>query len=223
MNNLFFRLALFASACLLFGFHLQANESVQFPTGPAAWTIDLSDSQTNKSIQSSRGTRFTKIDVTQNNGFMRIIITFSNGVTQESWAIAGSSLIMGEDPRGTPFITPVSGTFFIPYLPSSFDWIQPGCLQEKDPIEYQDKKCFHYKGFGPFSPSGGALMKNQTATMEAWIDSETLRPVGLDDGSYLAIFTFGPPPASPLMLPQKFQTLYDGYKKTMGIPKSSGQ
>jgi hypothetical protein len=57
---------------------------------------------------------------------------------------------------------------------------------------------------------------------EAWVDSKTLLPVAFDDGQMLAVFTFHPPPQTPLVAPAKYAILYEKYKTVLGLPKSPG-
>lgn len=182
-------------------FHLHADPLVQFPSGSAAWTINVADSH-NKSSASMGSSDLAKVDVTQNDRFRCSLITFRNGKSRASWDVPGSNIILTEDSRGTPFITPPTRYFSIPFLPSAFSWLSSDLLQGKDPINYQNKLCFHYKG-----PAG-----------EAWIDSKTLLPVALDNGVVLASFTFQPIPTTPLILPPKFKEVLDGYQKFMGKP-----
>jgi hypothetical protein len=217
MNNSFYRLIFLAILLLSLGIHVEANDLVQFPSGPAAWTIEIGDSSAKGATHLPAGLKISRIEVTQNADYLRSVTMFSDNTSDENWSIRGSSMFITEDSRGTPFITSPTSFSFVPLLPSSFDWIQPGFLQEQKPIDYQGKQCFHYKGTSASSPSRGV---SQTATVEAWIDSTTLLPVAMDDGNYLATFTFLPAPTTPLVLPPKYKSLLDAYKHTMGIPKT---
>ena len=220
------------SSCLVLVFlvslhlHLEANDSISFPTGPAAWTIEMSDSPNNKA-PSKTGSRITKIEVTQNDQFRHSLITYSNNQTKEFWSIVGTDLFLTEYSNGVVALNPTNKFFFVPFAPSSFDWVQPGLLQGKDPIDYQGKQCFHYKGSMGWSPSTGApgmtaAVGGEPMTIigEAWVDSKTLLPVAFDDGQMLAVFTFLPPPTTPLVAPAKYLDLYEKYKTVNGIPNA---
>ena len=196
--------SLFALVGFFFGTSLgaSANGLVQFPSGPAAWTIDVTDSTKNTGSQKLGNSAIQKVEVAQNERFSRHVVTYFSGDSRMVWGVTGTNLVMTEDPKGTAFLTPVTKYFFIPYLPSVFDWLSPTLLQEKDPITYHGKMCFHYKG----------------PQAEAWIDSKTLLPVALDDGTGLSTFTFHGPPDQPLVLPPKYKTVLDAYIGFMGVP-----
>jgi hypothetical protein len=206
--------------------HLVANDSISFPKGPAAWNIKITDSP-NRKTPSNATARLSEIDVTQSDEFRHSRITYADNQAKEFWSIVGSNLFLTEYPNGVVALNPTSRFFFVPFAPSSFDWIQPGCLQEKGPVEYQEKKCFHYKGPMGWSPTTGASGMPTSAggsvtltTGEAWVDSKTLLPVAFDDGQILAVFTFHAPPTTPLVPPAKFLGLYEKYKIVNGIPKN---
>lgn len=209
-------LHLILGAFVFLSLHLDANDLVQFPAGSAAWTVKVTNSP-NAQTKMSALLQVVNIEATQGDGFIRSVMTYGDGSTQESWTIAGSYMMMTEDGGGTVFMTQMGKIFFVPFSPSSFDWIQPAYLVEQTPIDYGGTTCFHYKGPMAFSASQGP---SQTATGEAWIDSKTLLPVALDDGKFLGAFTFHPKPTTPLVLPPKYKDVFEGYKNRMGIPKS---
>jgi hypothetical protein len=208
--------------------HLTANDSISFPTGPAAWTIKIADSPNNKSPSNPMG-KISSIEVIQNQQFRHSLITYSNNQTKDFWSIVGTDLFLTEYSNGAIALNPTNKFFFVPFAPSSFDWVQPGLLQEKDPIDFQGTKCFHYKGSMGSSPSSGAPGLTSatiggvpvTIIGEVWVDSKTLLPVAFDDGQILATFTFHPTPTTPLVPPAKYLDLYERYKIVNGLPKSS--
>jgi hypothetical protein len=180
-----------------------ANSDVQFPTDGAAWTVTTAVSPNDQTPRPLGGTTVAKVEVTQSREICRNVVTEYSGASRTTWTIPGSSLLLTEDPKGTAFLTPTSGIFYVPYLPSVFDWVGPSALQEKTPIDYQGKLCFHYKADGK----------------EAWVDSKTRRPVALDNGTVLATFTFLSPPTEPLVLPPKFKIILQRYTMFMGAPR----
>ena len=193
---------------------VRANEAVSFPSSAAAWTIIITDSPNQKGPPIDVP-KEQKVEATQDGKFLRNLITYSTGKVRDYWSIVGTNVFMVQE-------TPTSVTLknqgpygFVPYLPSCFDWVQPGCLQEKAAIFYKSKLCYHYKGLMPFSPSLGYLTHQGVGgavTGEAWIDSKTLLPVALDDGFLLATYEFKPGTPAPLDLPPGYKSLYDSYK-----------
>lgn len=187
------------------------KDSVSFPAGSAAWTIAISDSPNHKGPPFS-GPKLQKIEAVQDTHFLHNAVTWSNGTKRDYFSIVGTDMFMVQETRTSVTLKQTGPYAHVPYLPSCFDWVQPSLLQEKDPISYQDKMCFHYKGTMPLSPSIGAAGQGETILGEAWIDSKTMLPVALDDGIYLATFTFSKDPPAPLKLPPGFKELYESYK-----------
>jgi len=196
---------------------------VIFPTGPAAWMINVTPSQASAgaTTASSAQNHIVEIDVTQDNEKRRSLITWSDGKTTERWAIPRMNLILAEDSNGQAFSL-LSGALgaqilAVPFTPSSFSWISPEYLLEKDPVNYQGKPCFHYRSNQhDVQPNG---KNGRTVTEEAWIDSGTLLPVALDDGTNLGIFTFKKDPPPPLTMQAKFQDAFRRAEEAMGIVK----
>ena len=115
-----------------------------------------------------------------------------------------------------------SDEFNMPVTASAFSWIAPASLKEKDPVNYKGQLCYHYVGTvnSPATPrdhvSGPGV--SLTAKREAWINSKTLLPVGINTETSHCIFTFQQPPAGPLDMPAKFQQGIANYKHVMGLP-----
>ncbi len=219
------KLRLTATLCVcLFATAAAANELVKFPNGPAAWTIEASPSpDSNKkktspsspvatTVKTTPAVTIVKVEVMQDTDKNHSVMQLSNNKTREMWSLTGLDQTLTEDPNGTIFFSHEP----IPFSPSAFDWIKPGHLREKEPIQYHDKKCFHYLANVPvLSPFGEPL---GTIKIEAWIDSATLMPVALDDGSELGIFNFQQsPPAEPLTIPAKFNRALENKKRVMGL------
>ena len=183
-----------------------AANLVTFPTGPAAWTIDVTPSPTNHDPAAARQVHTLKIEVAQDGQKRRTIISYANGTEKERWELPSQNIVLAEDSRGQTFGAFAGATsekiqvLTIPFTDASFQWLAPEFLREKDPVEYQGKMCFHYKG-----------------SAEAWIDSKTLLPVALDNGTDLGVFTFSKDPPPPLVLPAKFQITFDRFEAGMGV------
>jgi hypothetical protein len=218
-----FYLFLFIVSLLPLSFSDASADLVSFPTGDAAWTVDVTpDNTPSSSAPAAPGTQsirqVKRAEVTQLGDVKRIVITWSDGKTTEKWSIPKLPVTFEEDPRNgvvTPFLnggpTILSDNFYLTYDSFAFDWISPQALKEKDPIYYQGKQCFHYEASVPAPMQKFALKK------EAWIDATTLLPVALDNGNSLSIFKFQEkPPTGPLTMPPAFEHAVSYYKLTMG-------
>lgn len=215
---------------LLCASHAACSDLVKFPSGPAAWTVEVKDSQISESSESAastpaRGPKIVSVAFTQDEEKRRSVETLSDNSTKEKWDFPKMFLVIAQDPDGTPFAVMNGGliaqTVSIPFIESDFQWVQPGCLQEKDPISYHGMQCFHYKGHRPAMQ--GALVLPDSSC-EAWIDSKTLRPVALDTGTMLGVFTYQKdPPPTPLKMPAAFQAKLDRWEMCLGIVKPSHQ
>ena len=195
---------------IFLGFDLAAfgDGLIKFPTGPAVWTIDVTPSSQQPSATTTKE-YVTKIEITQDDKEQRSLVTWSSGRTKESWYVPTMNLIVTENKDGRPFLVSNSGyageAFAIPFTAAAFQWLQPQFLQEKDPVSYHGKQCFHYKGSAVPVPAG--KVPSPLTRREAWIDSETLFPVALDAGTTLCTYTFSNKPPPPLVMPAKFQTV----------------
>ena len=191
-------------AWLGWGAILHADPAVRFPTGAAAWTVDVTASKIADKPIVLGGVAVKKVEVVQNSRIRSDTVSYYNGASRTTYEVTGTNLLLTQDPKGTVFLTPASNIFKVPYLPSTFDWVGPALLQEKDPIEYEGKLCYHYKG-----PAG-----------EAWVDSKTQFPVAIDNATALATFTFHGAPDTPLALPPQYQQLLNHYAAAMGLPRA---
>jgi|GEM_PF-1389590 len=143
-----------------------------------------------------------KITVTQDKDKQHMQTKFTDGTSYETWSvnIGGSSILMSSDRHGNVFI---GSTQAVPFGPDAFSWLKEEFLQEKKPIKYLGKKCFHYK-------TEILVVRGHSRDIvphELWVDSETLLPVAFDDGDELGVYTFMNPPTTPLTLPTKFAKL----------------
>ena len=208
--------------CLIVTGIASADPLVQFPTGNAAWTVDITYPRSNDAAtppplpgRTNAGAtpsaiadrKPKRIEIAQFNNQKRIRITWTDGRTTEQWTIPNLPVVFKEYPNGIVF--PVGNgdmerkfdDINMPVTPSAFSWITPAFLKEKDPVSYQGQLCYHY-----------------VSTWQAWIDSKTLLPVGLNTETARCVFTFQQPPVAPLEMPLKIQQGIANYKHVMGFP-----
>jgi len=197
-----------------------ANDLIQMPIGPAAWTINITPPPASIADTNSAGTKtsatqpptdsaakktepLAKIEVTQDNEKKRIVTQYTTGMSTETWSLIGTNIALTEDPNGVVFFVPGGN---VAYGPDAFDWLKPEFLQEKKPVGFMGKKCFHYKGQVVMHHMLHGVDVTEMHTYETWIDSETKRPVALiNDGQEMGIYTFQEnPPEGPLSIPAKF-------------------
>jgi hypothetical protein len=209
-----------------------AGQLVQFPTGNAAWTVDITYRNAAASATPTptpggetagdlSRKKATKLQVVQANNLRLIQVTWTAGPKTELWTIPKLPAIFKEYPNGVVFALDEGGiparTMMsrIPNDVSAFDWISPDCLQEKDPISFEGKLCYHYKGTVNL-PSMDT--KKSSSSQEAWIDSKTLLPVALNTDATFCKFTFQDPPAGRLVPPKNFQVEITDYAESWGYP-----
>jgi hypothetical protein len=190
-----------------------------FPTADAAWTVDI----TQESSTPARGAYLKHVEVTQVDKLKKIHLDWSDGTSSEKWTIPGLPVTFVQNPR-TGTVWPqqngsamqTSSNFGLTYDSFAFAWIKPENLQEKTPISYQGKQCFHYIGSTTYALPGSK--PSDEDKREAWIDAKTLYPVALDTGSSLTTFTFqDKPPTGPLTPPPEFEKEIAYYKAVMGF------
>ena len=211
---------------LLFPLSANADNLVQFPTGPAAWTVTIGPSQS-----PATGTPVkapppgfpgdeTKVEVTQDAKKRLSVITWSTHTTTSRWEIPSANLFLYEDSlgqAGAVFSTAaITKNLAVPFTASCFSWLAPQNLVGSDPVNYQGKQCFHYKATVPAITFGPFLGKSTTSA-EAYIESTTLLPVALDDGRKQATYTFSPTPPAPFPLPDKFKSAVSRFEQAIGV------
>ncbi len=198
----------------------RASDLVQFPKGPAAWTVDVSPSPSSGGAQTAPDQRqLVKIDVTQDGQKRHAMLNYANGATAERFLISSTNYILVKHSNGIVTGLPNGGDYHsiygVPFLESSFACLKPEFLVEKQPVHYRGKACYHYKGTvveveTDFDPqSSGPHSKNAERVVEAWIDSTTLLPVAFDDGTNLGIYKFLPPPYPTIDIPPEYQATYN--------------
>jgi hypothetical protein len=227
---------------LLLPIAASAGPFVTFPTGDAAWSVNIT--YTNSSVSnappvsppSSDGPppaytqnaaasrKATKVEVTLLNNVKRTVITWSDAKTSERWTIPNLPVVFEGDPRDDSIASVRDGgsrqifdSFSLSCDEDAFSWLKPEFLQGKTPVSYQDKQCFHY--LGSVALPGVFGNNHISVKREAWIDSKTLLPVALRMEMSLSVFIFQEkPPVGPLVLPPKYKKAVDYYKAVMGYP-----
>jgi len=205
-----------------------AQDLVKLPTGPASWTVDITisgpkedksaEEESAKTTQNDTNTPTknnpptAKLEVRQDNEKIRYLTTSANGLQSVVWALVGANLLLTTAPNGVTFFTDQGA---VPFGVHAFDWLHSNNLQEKKPVFFKSKKCFHYKGSQMI---GYSHDKPKMITFEAWIDSKTLLPVALLIDNQLGIFTFSNlPPDGSLVIPDKYAKLFEKKKLIMGL------
>lgn len=210
------------AALLLGAYAVQAQVTpVQFPTGSASWTVTVQfhaqDESSARPIAAPPGTPTSrqtagsgsslvvirKIDVTQDGNVCRSVVTYTDGTTSEVWWLKSPPWVLFDrkNPAGVGVLTnPQMMGNFRPDA-SMFDWVNSNTFINK--VSYNAKQCdFHAKDFPPLNHRPGS--NPPPVEHEAWVDSQTGLPVALDDSLALYIFTFNPPPPTPLTMPKRF-------------------
>ena len=190
------------------------GDLVELPKGPAQWEINVTKSSHNATPEMSGDLQ--KVEVKQNDETRRAVTTSKSGHVHTIWSLIGSNLLILEAPDGSVALTTPSRFSYFPYPDSVFEWISPQTLQEKDPIDHAGKLCFHYKSTTTVTQFLGHGFGDVSVPCEAWIDSKTSLPVTLDDGLFVADFSFESG-GTALVMPPKMRSVLDGYKKTMGL------
>lgn len=228
-------------AALISGYFLftgiaSADPLVQFPEGNAAWTVDITYPKSSAAptpeprdgANTAAPRKVKRVEIAQFADQKKLRITWTDDSTTEQWTIPNLPVVFKEYPNGVVF--PVGtgsmehkyGESSMPANASAFGWVTPACLKEKDPVKYQAQLCYHYVGTAnlPATPRGHSLedVGPEAVKREAWIDSKTLLPVGLDTETSHCIFTFHQPPTGPLDMPLKFKQGIANYKHIMGFP-----
>ncbi|MEI8340807.1 MAG: hypothetical protein WCH43_04615, partial [Verrucomicrobiota bacterium] len=183
---------------------------VNFPQDDAAWTVEVSYPGISTSNQ-PRIPRIQKVEIVRKNNIRRNRITWSNGLTTETWQLDSLGVQVFEDPNnhGVYVISKNDAitTFLISvnFDASSFAWINESAF--KGFTTYSGKKCRQYLAFVPRRqfPGTSAPPPTPLAPVEnkALIDETTLLPVTLDDTLTFCRFTFLPPPSEPIVMPEK--------------------
>ena len=224
---------------LVLGFFLLANGQVsadplvQFPTGDAAWTVDLTyrdpKDPSKPADPAVTGLQIKKIDATQVGDYRRSVYTWSNGGITESWKLIKANVYAVENiHNGSIYVIPMydnhnAEEMVVNIDEATFDWVDADYF--KDASNYNGKPSLHYQGM--ISPGSSVVTENEQSVLipkakvlyQAWIDKKTLLPLAFDDSSRLAVITFQAPPTAPLVPPQRFEDRIKRYFLAVTLPK----
>ncbi len=202
--------------CALLGGGLPTAAAVEFPAGPAKWTVTVTPSHAaDAPVPPVTRPMLSRLEVSQDEQAQVAIATWSSGTTQQRIFLRKSHQILVQEPDGNVLAVPEAGSRGREFNPgfdkTAFTWVKPSALVEPKPITYQGKLCLHYKATIPV-PKGDDAVPGQaeaSMTVEAWIDPQTGLPVAYDDGTSHADYTFLPPPYPPVVIPVEFQRAYE--------------
>jgi hypothetical protein len=105
-----------------------------------------------------------------------------------------------------------------------FSWVNDLAYDSKG--SYNGKICMIYKTSMPLENSPPKFITGvdpPSLPHVAWIDEKTALPVALDNGDALYVFTFHPPPQTPLTLPERFQEELTRAQNSVPNPKYLGK
>jgi hypothetical protein len=189
---------------------IPAGNPVQFPTGNAQWTIDVTykasppaPGATPKPTTASG--RVKKIEVTQSDTIERTVVTLDTGKKSENWFhIPTQILITTNTPSGGPVCfssreSEMIKSFATGFEPADFQWLNKEHFVAF--ISYKGQSCLHYRvDIEPTSPdrreAGGIF-----GIYEAWVDKDTHLPIALSKASVTGIYTFAKSAPEPLTMP----------------------
>jgi len=216
--------------------------AVQFPTGYAAWTVDVTTHNpaprppAAPSASSGPGNLPTpppvqhelkKMEITQTDNLYRSVLIWSDGQRTEVWSLKSPPWTLMDNPEG-------SGGIFLTALPHllpfprpdamMFSWVNDRTYDSNGP--YHGKMCMIYRKSMPLEnrpPKSITGIEPTPMPHMAWIDEKTALPVALDNGESLYVFTFQPPPKTPLTLPARFQEELTRAQNSIPNPKYLGK
>lgn len=222
-------------------------ESVLFPSGLAAWRVDITYPELKQSTPPQTIADATAphpivkpktLEITRSDSIRRTVITWTDGSISQRWRIEKVGITATEIPHHVGiYVIPDADTMTSASLKtisseSDFKWTQYATLKSPDPVTYAKKKCLFYEAKverTEFEPMPMASNPNQAPTdppritCKLWVDFETHYPVALDNGIALYTFTFLPTPASPLVMPDKFKNELDQYQLSRAPAKMQGR
>lgn len=195
------------------------GNKVQFPSGDAAWTVEISykdsqpgwsnDAATVNDGPASAGPPFMqKVEIARAGDRLRYQITWTTRRKSEAWLFSNVTLM--EDVYSNEVLTfdGELGLRAIRKLDRTlFNWTDN---RYPELVDYKGKKCFYYRD--PNTSGGPTGETHGTESTQAWIDADTLRPVAFEDDQATYSFTFHSSPPGPLSLPAKFQREYERYQ-----------
>lgn len=176
--------------------------SVSFPTGDAAWNIDY----TYHNQASATQVNPVRIEVVRTGEISHYHITWSNQKTTDDWLNAKYGITTNPN-SGVTLCSPRGGEFGLKYPArdqSTFSWVSTSQL------------------VGPTTYEGISCLQVKKGSMQAWIDETTHRPVAMDDGSAISVYTFPPPPIPKAVMPKEYQDYLVRYEQALAPPQAWG-
>lgn len=229
MNNWRIYLVVLGSVAALVGASVaSAQDSTEapltFPSGNASWTVvaqyrpmpspsvpQATPTPDRKGVHDSAPSpapvaaevTIRKIEVTQTGNLCRSVVTYTNGKTTEVWWIKSPPWMLFERSEHPGIMVLTNPSLMAGFRPdaSLFTWVNSKSFI-KD-MSVQGQICGYYSQILPLEdqPPGIEI----PVLHQAWLDSRTGLPVALDTTRALYLFTFNPPPTTPLTLPDRFR------------------
>ncbi|SDU02633.1 hypothetical protein SAMN05444156_1522 [Verrucomicrobium sp. GAS474] len=157
---------------------------------------------------------------------MRIVKTWSDGVTTEEWRYqsltlftqpnSGEIYVMEEsDSLRASFATMSTSAF------PEFSWINAASYVGTETYNGSPAYVFAQAAVAdsPISPSTGRRAIEAHPALKAWIDVKTKLPLAYDDGVALHTYEMGQPPSTPLVPSAAFLDRIEKYKKEIASLK----
>jgi hypothetical protein len=152
--------------------------------------------------------RVVKTGITKHDTFV-----YSDGSTDETWYIGNKALMSDTFVKTNIYLTEFSSHDFTgagdPVRSLGFtgmDWLQSKFFDKI--VAYQNVACYHYR------------LPSRSASVEAWVNVKSKQPVAYQINSMLYVYSFSPPPTTPLVLPPAYQAVWD---KSLEIKKRQDQ
>jgi hypothetical protein len=131
----------------------------------------------------------------------RDTLTYSDGSTEEAWYIGKTALLTDTFVKTNIYLAEFSPVDFTgtgdPVHSLGFTGVSWLDSRSYDKIvTYQNVSCYHYRLHGELPA-------------EAWIRIKDKMPVAYQVNGFLYVYSFGAPPATPLVLPPAYQAIWN--------------
>lgn len=202
MNKTFLLLALLLSPLLVVA-QQPISHDVNFPTGDAAWTVQIERLQKvpaesgPKSVPEPR-----EIDVVRKGNVRRDTIAWSDGSTSQYWWKLSPGMVLFRVKPSEPLF------FMLPsqlgnrrYDASNFSWVNAKTYRKEGSADGQAVREYHIKIKDP--------ELDRVKIFNAEISAATGLPVTWSDDDWKATFQFKAVPAETLTIPSEYQAEFD--------------
>ena len=164
--------------------------AVFFPEGDAAWSVVFEGAAANAR---------KRVDIVRQGPLRLDAITVADGAkTLMLWSENPSVVLFDNGTNGRVSSMKASGMEAQRYDASSFAWV--GSKSFAGMKSLKSRSCQYYET----TLIEGDAEEQTRRVLRAWIDAKTRRPVALDNGSGMAVFSFATDPAPPLEIPERF-------------------